>query len=119
MSDFDRDADRQEEREDRKHGAALILQGLDSLKRNVCCVFLDDSDEILHGRLEGVLAETDALILRDLTPGKQALRCKIMVPYEKVQHMCFSESDTNCKRCAAWKEIEEMGKDDKEKEPEK
>ena len=108
MSKFDRDAEREEDREDKKHSAALILQGLDSLKRNVCCIFLNDSDELLHGRLEGMLEETDALLLRDLTPGKQALQCKMMVPYENVQHMCFSPSDGNCRQCLHWKELSEQ-----------
>lgn len=104
--DFERLHDKQEDDEDVKFSARLVVQELSGLKAQRACIFVGESGEVLHGQILGVLSEMDALIVRDLRPTRQQLRAKLLVPVEKIEHICTNEDRSKCKSCDIYAEIE-------------
>lgn len=121
-SDFDRLHERHEDEEDTKFSAQLVAQELSKVRGQRACLFLEDSEEVLHGQITGVLTEMDALIVRDLRPTRQALRAKLIVPVERIEHICTNDDRTKCKGCDIYADIENAMKgmgnvEAKDKEP--
>jgi hypothetical protein len=123
-ADFDRLHERKEEDEDVKFAAKLVAEELNSLKAQRACIFISDSEEVLHGRITGVLSEMDFIVLRDLRPTRQMLRAKLLVPSDRIEHICVNEDPTKCKTCyiyeqivSAMKEPEEDAKKQDESKP--
>jgi len=80
-----------------------------------CCVFLDAevTDDTCHGKLLAFIKDWPALMIRDLSPGKERLQRKRLVPLEVIQDMCFSPGVEKCKLCEVMKDLKSH-KDDKE-----
>jgi len=104
--EFDRMREREEDEGDIEFSATLVAQELGTLKSQRACVFVADSQEVLHGQLSGVLKEMDVLVMRDLRPTRQLLRAKLLIPVEKIEHICINEDRTKCKTCHIYAEIE-------------
>lgn len=110
-NDFDRRAEREEDREESRFAAKLTVEDFNKINMQRCCVFIkdfsDNGGEVIHGRLMGMMAELDALVIRDLRLGREALQTKQIVPYENVHHLCASASLEKCEGCAEYVEMRE------------
>ena len=107
MNDFDREHARREEREEDKQAAELALKDFGRFVRERCCIILDDRRHtVLHGRLEALLEEIEALVLRDLRPGRERLQCRLQVPYRAVFYACHSGSQQKCRECREYRAME-------------
>ncbi len=105
MSDYEES--RKEERDEDRVAAVLALYDMKTFARSRCCLYLVDADdEILHGRLEGLLLEVNTLVLRDLRPGRERLQARLQVPYDNVLYACHSGSLQKCKACLQYQEME-------------
>jgi hypothetical protein len=106
MNDFDREMEKNEMQEDDREATELAVLDFKRFARNRCCLFLADEDgTVLHGRLEGLLQEIEALVLRDLRPGRERLQCRLQVPYDNVHYACHSGSLEKCKQCAEYERL--------------
>ncbi len=116
-NDFDRKQEREEDLEEDRFSTKLCLQELSGLKMQRCCAFLpvEDSLEILHGRLIGMLMELDAMVIRDLRPGRETLQTKQIVPCHNIHYLCSSASLEKCLACREYKEMLKDAKLDKPK----
>ena len=54
--EFDRHQEREDDRSEDKFSDKLVVQELSTFKSQRCCVFQKESEELLHGRLLGLLA---------------------------------------------------------------
>jgi len=107
MNDFDSEQERREERAGAREDAELALKDFRAFVRERCCITLDDDDHtVLHGRLEGLLEEIEALVLRDLRPGRERLQCRLQVPYGAVFYACHSGSREKCRECPQYRAME-------------
>jgi hypothetical protein len=107
VNDFDRAQERREEKEEDKAAAELALAEFRHFVRERCCITLDDDDRtVLHGRLEALLEEIEAVVLRDLRPGREKLQCRLQVPYRVVAHICHSGSLEKCRECPEYRLLE-------------
>lgn len=105
---FDRQAERNEEAEQKREDTELAVQELKKIIKDRICVFLNEDGEIMHGRLMGMMVELDSLILRDLRPGRELQRCTIIVPYDNIKNICTSPGTEACKNCPNWREMQEL-----------
>ena len=98
MNDFDREMERRELNEEEREAAELAVQDFKRFVRDRCCLFLDE-DVTLHGRVEGLLQEVEAVMLRDLRPGREKLQCRLQIPYDNIFYACHSGSLEKCREC--------------------
>jgi hypothetical protein len=118
-NNFDRKAERDEERQERRESAEIAVTELKQFAKQLCCVFFDSEDqEILYGRIIGMMDELDALVIRDIRPGRELLRSRQIIPYERIKYICTAEDGGKCKECAYYKgiaeDIQEMQDGDKD-----
>ena len=100
MNDLDREMEKREEEEEDREVAELSVLDFKKFVRSRCCLFLDDEEqEVLHGRIEGLMQEIDTLVLRDLRPGRERLQCRLQVHYDTVKFACHSGSLAKCNQC--------------------
>jgi len=106
VNDFDREMERREDQAEDRESAELAVLDFKRFVRDRCCLFLGDEDgTVLHGRLEGLLQEIEALVLRDLRPGRERLQCRLQVPYDSVHYACHSGSLEKCRQCERYKSL--------------
>lgn len=116
--DFDREMDKREEEEEQREDAALALESFKTLVRARSCIFFNDEhEEVMHGRIEGLLQELDAVLVRDLRPGRERLRCRVQIPYDNIKYVCHSPKFEACKECAVYKDFKEPEKNEKPEAP--
>jgi len=104
MPDFDREMEREEDRED----AQVVLTEFAQFVRQRCCLFMSDDvaeGEILHGRLKGLLVEKDDYVIEDMGPEHIGLHRIITVPVESVKYVCHNKA-LQCKQCPEYKEMQ-------------
>ena len=107
MTNFDREEERREAREEGREAAELALADFKHFVRERCCLVLnDEARTLLHGRMEALLEEIEALVLRDLRPGREKLQCRLQVPYQSVFFACHSCSLEKCKGCSEYRKLE-------------
>jgi len=112
MAEFD---DNLEERE----VTESLVASIKSFINDRCCLTLDSEGytEILHGRFIAFVQQWPAVLVRDVTPGKELLCRKRIVPLEVIRDMCISQSNKKCKQCDVYKDLVEQF--EKEQEAEK
>jgi len=112
--DYEKQQEREDEQQERRDQAEIAVRELKNINRSICCVFICETEEVVHGRIEGMLAELDALVVRDLTPGKQALQCKRLIPYGNISNLCTSPAEEKCRQCFVWRDLNEAYKEAQE-----
>ena len=107
MSDFDREEERREEEQEEGESAQLAVLEFGRFARERTCVFVDGDDgpEAIHGRLIGLLKEVDALVIRDLRPGREKLGCRLLIPYDNLLYVCCAPGSDKCKECGEYKKL--------------
>ena len=99
-----------------------LAKSIKSFVKKRCCVFMEGGaySDIIHGRFMGFIREFPALVIRDLTPGRERLQRTRMVGLEMANNICWCDSLEKCQQCPTYKELQEMESDepDGELEPE-
>jgi hypothetical protein len=112
-NDFDMRQEREEEREEDRFSAKLSLEEFSRIRFQRCCVFTHDAGgaaDVIHGRVTGLLVEMDALVIRDLRLGREALQTKQLIPVANVHRLCASPSLEKCRGCYEYREMEKVAK---------
>lgn len=90
-----------EEANENQEAAENLIGSIKPYLGQRCCVHLDAEvhDDTCHGKLVSFIKDWPALMVRDLTPGKERLQRKRLIPLEVIQDVCFSPGLEKCKGC--------------------
>jgi hypothetical protein len=64
--------------------------------------------DIVHGRLMAFVREWPALVVRDLTPGRERLQRTRLLHIDRASDMCFCDDLAKCKQCPTYQELLEQ-----------
>ena len=114
MSQFDDDLEDQKAVED-------LVTSIKGFIKKRCCVFMEGGaySDIIHGRLTAFVREFPALVIRDLTPGRERLQRTRMVGLDLANNMCWCDDLEKCKQCPTYTDLQEMETEVDEPEGEK
>lgn len=90
-----------------QNAAEKLVDSIKTYLGQRCCVFLeaDNYDDTCHGKLLAFIKDWPALMVRDLTPKRERLQRKRMIPLEVVRDMCFSPGAEKCKLCDVMRDL--------------